>query len=36
MDYVTKNAPAAELLAVMRGCYVYARMREELPPSAAA
>jgi DNA-binding NarL/FixJ family response regulator len=34
MDYVTKNAPAAAVLTVMRGCY--ARLRVELPPQAAA
>jgi DNA-binding NarL/FixJ family response regulator len=33
MDYVTKSAPPAVLLTVMRGCY--ARSRKELPPAAA-
>jgi DNA-binding NarL/FixJ family response regulator len=33
MDYVTKTAPATELLVVMRGCY--ARRREEVPPEVA-
>ncbi len=34
MAYVTKSAPTAELLAVMRRCY--AQMRKQEPPAAAA
>ena len=34
MDYATKSAAPDHLLAVLRVCY--ARLREELPPAAAA